>query len=225
MKDLGLLVLRLVFGGLMAGHGAQKLFGWFGGNGLPGTAGWLESMGMKPGKPWAMLAGGSEFTGGLLTVLGFLNPLGPVTTIGPMAMATAKVHWGKPIWVTSGGAELTVTNMAIALVLALAGPGKVSADSALGLRLPRRIILIPGILATAAGVAAGVAMSSRAQQQQEAVQEQPQEGLEVSMGDAVRLPAATAEEELSRREDRAASEPERVSGAELQAGQDAAHPV
>jgi putative oxidoreductase len=225
MKDLSLLVLRVVSGGLLAGHGAQKLFGWFGGNGLQGTAGWLESMGMKPGKPWALLAGGSEFGGGLLTLLGFLNPLGPVGTIGPMAMATAKVHWGKPIWVTSGGAELTVTNMAIALALGMLGPGKISADSALGLKLPRRLLLIPGIAVAAAGVAAGVVMSNRAQAEQ-AAQEQPreQEGLDISTSDAVRAPAA-AEQELSRREDRAASEPEHVAGAELQAGQDAAHPV
>src|SRR5215210_7559944 len=100
MKDLALLILRLTFGGLMAGHGSQKLFGWFGGHGLKGTTGWLESMGFRPGKPWAILASLSEFGGGVLTALGALNPIGPLTTMGAMEMATAKVHWGKPIWVT-----------------------------------------------------------------------------------------------------------------------------
>jgi putative oxidoreductase len=182
MKDVGLLFLRTTYGGLLAGHGAQKLFGWFGGHGLKGTSGWLESMGMKPGKPWAILAGASEFGGGLLTALGALNPLGPLATIGAMGMATAKVHWGKPIWVTEGGAELPVTNMAVALALGLTGPGKISLDSALGIRLPRRLILVPGLIAAAAGIGAGVIMSNRQQPQAE---EQPQ--LE-EQPEAVRVP-------------------------------------
>lgn len=118
MKDLGLLALRLTAGGLIAGHGAQKLFGVFGGYGLEGTAGWIESMGLKPGKTWAQLAGASEFGSGLLTALGFLGPLGPISTLAPMTIAWATVHAGKPIWVTSGGAELPLTNMAIATALA-----------------------------------------------------------------------------------------------------------
>src|SRR5438067_277777 len=114
MKDVGLLALRLTTGGLLAGHGAQKLFGWFGGYGPRGTGGWLESMGLRPGRPSAYLAGLSEFAGGLLTALGLLHPLGPLTMMAPMSVATGKAHWGKPIWGTSGGAELPVTNMAIA---------------------------------------------------------------------------------------------------------------
>jgi putative oxidoreductase len=222
MKDLGVLVLRVVLGGLMAGHGAQKLFGWWGGNGLQGTSGWMESMGLKPGKPWAVLAGGSEFGGGVLTLLGFLNPLGPLGTIASMGMATAKVHWGKPIWVTAGGAELPVTNIAAALALAMDGPGKLSLDSALGLKLPRRLFLIPGLVVAGAGIAAGVITSNRAQQ--EAALEQPQEqaGIELPTEDAVRAPAG---QDLAQHEEMAASEPERVAGAELQAGEDAAHPV
>src|SRR6476659_3987801 len=109
MRNFALLCVRLTIGSLLAGHGAQKLFGWFGGHGLQGTAGWLESIGLRPGKPWAIAAGLSEFGGGLLTMLGFLNPVGSLGVAGAMGMATAKVHWGKPIWVTSGGAELAVT--------------------------------------------------------------------------------------------------------------------
>src|SRR3954467_13836671 len=100
MTDLGLLALRLSAGGLLAGHGAQKLFGSFGGHGLAGTAGWLESLGMKPGKRGAMLAGASELGGGLLTAVGLMGPVGPVSTLGAMGLAAGKVHWGKPIWVT-----------------------------------------------------------------------------------------------------------------------------
>src|SRR3954470_14173684 len=90
--DAGLLELRGTFGSLMAGHGAQKLFGWFGGHGLNGTSMWLESLGYKPGKPWAIAAGVSEFGGGVLTSLGLLHPIGPLLTLGSMGTATFKVH-------------------------------------------------------------------------------------------------------------------------------------
>ena len=136
MGNLAALILRVALGGLMAGHGAQKLFGSFGGPGMEGTTGFMEMLGLKPGKPWAVMAGASEFGGGVLTLLGLLNPLGPVGVIGSMAMATTKAHWGKPIWVTEGGAELPVTNIAAATALIVGGPGKYSLDRALGLRLP-----------------------------------------------------------------------------------------
>lgn len=140
-NDLGLLILRLAMGGLLTGHGSQKLFGWFSGPGLKGTSGWLESMGLKPGTPWATAASTSEFGGGMLTALGFLHPLGPIGTMGAMIMATAKAHWGKPIWVTKGGAELPVTNMATALALTLLGPGRFSLDNLFGIRLPRWMVV------------------------------------------------------------------------------------
>jgi len=137
MSNLAALVMRLVLGGLMAGHGAQKLFGSFRGPGLEGTSGFMEMLGLQPGRPWAVLAGLSEFGGGVLTLLGFLNPLGPLGVIGSMAMAATTAHKGKPIWVTEGGAELPLTNMAAATALILNGPGKWSLDRAMGLSLPR----------------------------------------------------------------------------------------
>lgn len=155
MKSLALLLLRLTAGGLLAGHGGQKLFGWFEGPGLQGTAGWLESMDMKPGNVWAQAAGGSEFGGGVLTALGLFHPLGPIGIISSMVMATLKVHAGKPIWVTSGGAELPVTNTAVSLALILAGPGKISLDSLLGIRVPPWLVIL-AILGAAAGIYVGV---------------------------------------------------------------------
>jgi len=122
---------------LLAGHGAQKLFGSFSGPGVEGTSGFMEMLGLKPGRPWAVMAGLSEFGGGVLTILGFLNPLGPLGVISSMAMATTTAHKGKPIWVTEGGAELPVTNIAAATALILNGPGKWSLDRALGLSFPR----------------------------------------------------------------------------------------
>src|SRR5947209_17053717 len=144
-RDLGLLILRLAVGGLLAGHGSQKLFGWFSGPGLKGTAGWLESMGLKPGTPWATAASASEFGGGVLTTLGFLHPLGPLGTMGAMIMATAKAHWGKPIWASKGGAELPVINMGTALALTLTGPGRFSLDNVLGIRMPRALVITAAV--------------------------------------------------------------------------------
>jgi putative oxidoreductase len=137
VSNLAALLLRLVLGGLLAGHGAQKLFGSFSGPGLEGTSGFMEMLGLRPGRPWAVLAGLSEFGGGVLTLFGFLNPLGPLGVIGSMAMATVTAHKGKPVWVTEGGAELPLTNIAAATALILNGPGKWSLDRALGLSLPR----------------------------------------------------------------------------------------
>jgi putative oxidoreductase len=169
MDDLALLVLRLSTGGFLMGHGAQKLFGMFEGPGLEGTAGWLESMGMRPGKQWAWLAALSEFGGGALTLLGFVSPVGPLGAAASMGMATFKVHAGKPIWVTSGGAELPVTNMAIAAALMLAGPGKMSLDNAFGLKLPRWLAL-PGLAVVAAGIWVGL-QTSEQEPQSEPVEE------------------------------------------------------
>jgi len=120
----------------MAGHGSQKTFGWFGGPGPEGTKGFMEMLGLKPGRPWATMAMTSDFWGGALTALGFLNPLEPLGIIAAMSMATTKGHWGKPIWVTSGGAELPVTNIVAALALMLNGPDKFSLDRMLGIKLP-----------------------------------------------------------------------------------------
>lgn len=146
MRDLGLLLLRAMTGSLIAGHGAQKLFGYERGPGIEGTAGMMESMGMKPGKPWAALAGISEFGGGTLTALGLLNPLGPLGVIGAMTVATYKVHGTDPIWGQEGGAELPVTNSAVAAAIALAGPGRYSLDQAFGVKVPRWIVVVSLIL-------------------------------------------------------------------------------
>jgi putative oxidoreductase len=134
--ELAPLIVRLAQGLLMAGHGAQKLFGSFGGPGLEGTSGFMEILGLKPGRPWAVMAGIAEFGGGVLTALGLLNPLGPLGVIAAMSMATTKAHWGKPIWATEGGAELPVLNIAIATALMIRQPDRYSLDRLLGIRLP-----------------------------------------------------------------------------------------
>jgi putative oxidoreductase len=163
------MLVRLVQGSLMAGHGAQKLFGSFGGPGLEGTTGFMEMLGMRPGRPWAYLAGLSEFAGGVLTALGLLNPLGPLGVIGSMSMATRKAHWGKPIWVTEGGAELPLLNIAISTALMIREPDRYSLDGVLGIRLPRWVGLV-GLV----GIILTVLYSELEEESEQ--QEEPEEG-------------------------------------------------
>lgn len=133
--DYGSLILRLALGLLLAGHGAQKLFGWFGGPGLSGVAGWLGSMGFRPAPLWAFLAGLVEFGGGLLFILGLFNPLGSLGILASMLTAIAKVHWPK-LWLASGGFEYALLISAVVIVLALEGPGRFSLDAVWGTALP-----------------------------------------------------------------------------------------
>ena len=149
MTDLALLMLRVVTGGLLVGHGAQKLFGSFGGNGLSGTAAWLESMGLRPGVLWATGAGLGELVGGLLTLLGLGGPIGAILTGTSMKMATFKAHSGKPIWATAGGAELPVINAAVGTALIMTGPGRYSLDRLFGIKVPR---WLTALVALGAGI-------------------------------------------------------------------------
>jgi putative oxidoreductase len=177
--DVGHLALRLVVGGLLAGHGAQKLFGWFGGSGLNGTSAWLAGMGYQPAKPWAVLSGVSEFGGGMLTALGLLHPLGPISTLGSMTIATLDVHRGHPIWAADGGAELPITNMAAALASATSGPGALSLDRAIGIRVPRGLVAL-----TLAGVVAGVLV---AESRTKPAPNQPEEAQDLAPAPEIRL--------------------------------------
>jgi putative oxidoreductase len=131
--DLALLVLRAVVGLLMMGHGAQKLFGSFGGHGIAGTGQFFEGLGLRPGRRHATAAGAAEFGAGLLLVLGLVTPLGAAAIIGVMAVAILTVHAPKGPWVTDGGYEYNALIIAVAFALAGAGPGAWSLDNAFGL--------------------------------------------------------------------------------------------
>jgi putative oxidoreductase len=128
----GLLLLRIVAGLILAAHGSQKLFGWFGGYGIAGTGGWLESIGFKPGKPLAVLTGLAELGGGLALALGLLTPLAAAVVIGTMTVAVW-THSASGLWATNGGYELPLLNGVIAAALAFTGAGDFSVDNALGL--------------------------------------------------------------------------------------------
>ncbi|KZE48296.1 oxidoreductase [Brevibacillus parabrevis] len=123
MMDLGLLIIRLVIGLSFAGHGAQKLFGWFGGYGLKGTGGWLESIGVKPGVAMALLAGLAELVGGLLFAAGVGTWVGALLIVFTMLIAIVKVHGQNGYWVTQNGYEYNLTLIAVAIGVALIGPG------------------------------------------------------------------------------------------------------
>jgi putative oxidoreductase len=129
MINIGLLLIRLVIGLLFVGHGAQKLFGWFGGYGLKGTGGWFESIGMKPGVTMALFAGLVELIGGILFALGLLTPLAGIMIAGTMVMAIVKVHAPNGLWATSNGYEYNLTLLAVAIGIALIGPGQYALDA------------------------------------------------------------------------------------------------
>jgi putative oxidoreductase len=123
MLNLGLLIIRLVIGLTFMGHGAQKLFGWFGGHGLKGTAGWMESIGAKPGVLMAFLAGAGELIGGLLFAAGVLTPVGAALIVITMLVSIFTVHGKNGYWATEGGFEYNLTLIAVAIGVALIGPG------------------------------------------------------------------------------------------------------
>ncbi|WHX41100.1 DoxX family protein [Mesobacillus sp. AQ2] len=131
MMDLGLLIIRLVIGILFIGHGAQKLFGWFGGYGLKGTGGWFDSIGMKPGVTLALFAGLAELLGGILLAAGLFTPLAALMIAGTMLMAILKVHGPNGLWSTSNGYEYNLTLIAVTIGLALIGPGRYAIDAIL----------------------------------------------------------------------------------------------
>lgn len=130
---LGLVIARLVVGLWMAAHGSQKLFGWFGGYGLAGTGGFMESLGFRPGRLFAGLAGSAELSGGALTALGLLGPVGPALMISVMVVAVGSVHLGKGLFAATNGVEVPVLYVAAAVALGLLGHGPYSLDAAFGL--------------------------------------------------------------------------------------------
>jgi putative oxidoreductase len=130
--DLGLLILRFVVGLTLAAHGAQKLYGWFGGYGLDGTGQFMDTLGFHPGRRHAALAGLTETGGGVLLALGLLTPLGAALVASVMLVATVTVHLKNGFFAAGGGYEYNLVLAAAALSLAFSGPGALSIDELLG---------------------------------------------------------------------------------------------
>jgi putative oxidoreductase len=155
MLGIGLLVGRLVLGLLMAAHGAQKLFGWFGGYGLNATGEFMVQLGFPSGRLFASTAAVTEVVSGLLVALGLFGPVGPALMLSVMIVAAISVHWPNGVFAMQNGIELPLLYGAGALGLALAGPGALSLDALLGIAsvwTPRLVAMV-----LAVGVVGGVA--------------------------------------------------------------------
>jgi putative oxidoreductase len=148
--DIGLLILRVVVGGLFIGHGTQKLFGWFGGYGLKGVGGFLEQIGYRPGPFMALVAGTTETLAGLSLASGFLVPLGAAVVVGVMlnAILTVKLKDG-----LINGYEMEVLHAVAASALAFTGAGAYSLDAIAGWNLAGTAW---GLGALALGIVVGV---------------------------------------------------------------------
>ncbi|SFU65732.1 DoxX family protein [Halomonas korlensis] len=132
------LALRVPVGLILMAHGAQKLFGWFGGNGLEGTGQWLASIGLEPGYLMALLAGSAEFFGGLALILGLLTRPAALVSAFTMLVAIFSVHIGHGLFASNGGYEFALSLLAATVALAIQGAGRLSLDSLLdGLLLKR----------------------------------------------------------------------------------------
>ena len=127
----GLLLLRVVVGGIFAAHGAQKAFGWWSGPGWAGTQSWIGGMRFRPAPLFAALVTLQELGGGLLLAFGFLTPLGALAVTASMVVAVSLVHWPKGFWNGNGGFEFNLSLVAGAIALAATGPGRFSIDRVL----------------------------------------------------------------------------------------------
>ena len=160
MAAFGLLILRVVVGLILAGHGAQKLFGWWGGQGMEGWTQMVAKLRIRPAQPWAWIAALAEFGGGILLALGFLSPLGNLAIAGSMLVAIATVHLPRGFWITKGGYEFNLALLAAVAALALTGPGAYSLDAALRIQLPEPLTLLVGTILLVVGVAVTLATRS-----------------------------------------------------------------
>src|SRR5207253_30229 len=156
--DLGILLIRVLFGVAIAAHGAQKVFGWFGGYGLKATGGFFETLGFRPGVGFAAAAGLSEVGGGILLTLGLFTPFGAAAVLAAMIVAIVSVHLKNGFFAMSNGIELPFLYAASALGLAFSGAGAFSLDALLGLTFlsaPSEVeeILVLAVLGAAATLA------------------------------------------------------------------------
>jgi putative oxidoreductase len=133
--EIGLLFLRLAVGLTLAAHGAQKLFGWFGGPGLSGLGEAFARLGFQPGRRHALVAGLVEVGGGLLLALGLLTPVAGALVFSVMLVAAVSVHFKQGFFNTSGGYEYNLILAVAGLAIAFTGPGALSMDALLGLTM------------------------------------------------------------------------------------------
>ncbi|WP_111642271.1 DoxX family protein [Marinimicrobium alkaliphilum] len=131
----GALLLRIPVGIILAAHGAQKLFGWFGGHGLEGTGQWMASIGLQPGLLMALLAGSAEFFGGLALVFGLLTRPAALVSAFTMVVAIFSVHIGHGLFIANNGYEFALSLLAATAALTLLGAGRLSLDRVIAERI------------------------------------------------------------------------------------------
>lgn len=158
--SLALVVLRVAFGLIVAAHGAQKVFGWWGGSGFAGWTGALKSMRVRPALPWAVASAASELLGGIALALGFLTPLVAFGIIATQLVAIAMIHIPQGFWTSKGGYEFNLAIVAAVLAVAIAGPGAYSLDGLFGISFPEPATFI--VLAILTIVGTGAALLTRA---------------------------------------------------------------
>ena len=124
----GALALRIPVGIIFVAHGAQKLFGWFGGYGLEGTGQWLDSIGLSPGYLMALLAGGTEFLGGLALIIGLLVRPASAALAFAMLIAIFSVHFQNGLFMSNNGYEFGLALLAASVSLLFSGAGRASVD-------------------------------------------------------------------------------------------------
>jgi putative oxidoreductase len=129
------LALRIPIGIIFMAHGAQKLFGWFGGYGLEGTGGWMESIGLAPGFLMALLAGSAELFGGLFILLGLLIRLSSIALAFTMVVAIFSVHFANGLFMSNNGYEFGLALLAASVSLAISGGGKLALDNKIAPKL------------------------------------------------------------------------------------------
>ena len=160
------LVLRVVLGLFMVGHGSQKLLGWFGGGGFAGTTKFMSSLGFKPAWLWVLFGSLGEFGGGILLALGLLTPLAAIAVFAAMLMAVVKFHGSKGFFAQKGGYEYPLLLAILSLVLGLIGPCSYSLDALIGFALPTPIfwvLLVVAIVVVAVGIVISNQQSAKQQ--------------------------------------------------------------
>jgi putative oxidoreductase len=162
MVALGLLVLRLVIGLIVAAHGAQKLFGWWGGPGMNNWTAGMTRMRLRPPVAWAWISALAELVGGLGFAAGLLTPLPGLAIAASMLVAIALVHWPRGFWSTKGGYEFNLSILAAVYAIAFTGAGAYSLDGILRIHTREPLTVIVGTIAVVAGV--GAALGTRAPQ-------------------------------------------------------------
>lgn len=156
MLSVGLLMVRVVVGLTLAAQGAQNLFGWFNGPGIPGFGDRLGSIGIRPPRLWAVLAGAAELLGGLLVAAGLLTPIAALVAGASLLAAIFLIHLRHGFWAANGGLEYPLTTLATLVGVSLTGPGAFSLDQALKVSLPEPATWLVTALLVLLGVGAAL---------------------------------------------------------------------